>query len=143
MPPRSKPAVLPLPPLPPKMTTRPGNKEKHPGDIVKPKPRHTSEELTRIKKAALAKETAQAKENARNLRTLAQLEDWLRLEEYKRETPTAPPRLLKAHKKGKYMRFNLYIIGLTLFKAASRKENWTPNTDNNIEGIVLTPLVAR
>jgi hypothetical protein len=105
-----KPASLPLLPLPSKMATRPGNKDKHPGHIVRPKPRRTSEEVTRMKEAAAVKQTAEVEDRVKNLQALAQLEDWLRLEDAEHETTSVPLRSLKAHGKCKYMRSSSYLI---------------------------------
>jgi hypothetical protein len=100
-----KPATLPL--LPSKMATHPSNKDKHPGDIVKPKPCRTSKEATHVKEAAAVKQIAEAESRVKNLQALAQLEDRLRLEDEEHDSTL---RSLKANGKHKYMRSSPYLV---------------------------------
>ncbi|KIL69002.1 hypothetical protein M378DRAFT_176563 [Amanita muscaria Koide BX008] len=72
--------------LPSGRTTRPSNKDKHPGEIVKPRPRQKPSEVTQERHEAEEKEKEEQERRTKAIQTAANIEDELANEDMDRES---------------------------------------------------------
>ena len=73
-------------PLPSDRVTRASNKDKHPGDVVRPKARRTHAEVEESRRQAEEKERKEEEERTKRMEALAAIEDAQQREDERRES---------------------------------------------------------